>query len=74
MKRYRLHDPFTDKPYDYIIRDDKEQKLLDALNYVLDDACPPDKEDYLCQADESEQQRCKDCWIRWATKDHCIGG
>ena len=69
MFPYRLQDPATEECYAYIIRDDKEQKLFDALNHALDDACPPDKEDYLCMMDESEEQRCKDCWIRWATKD-----
>ena len=68
-KRYRLQDPASEKFYDYETRDDKEDRLFEALKYALKDECPPDRKDYLCMMDESETQRCEECWIRWATKD-----
>ena len=66
-KIHKLVDPVTEESYIYTTRDNKEQRLFDALKYALNDACPPEKEDYLCMMDESEEQRCEECWIRWAT-------
>lgn len=68
-KTIKLQDPVTEEFYNYILRDSKEQKLYDALVHVIRDECPPSNRDYLCQMDESEEQRCEECWIRWATKD-----
>lgn len=70
MNTRRLIDPATETTYDYTTRDDKEEKLYQALEHVLRDECPPERENYLCMMDESEEQRCEDCWIRWATKDY----
>lgn len=69
---YVIHNPFTNKSYDYTTRDDKEEKLFSALDMVLEDKCPPDREDYLCQASEDEstdEETCKKCWMCWATKE-----
>lgn len=62
-----LHDPFTGKPYDYVVRDEKEARLFDALDLALKDQCPPDRKDYLCAADEAEDQDCEACLRRYAT-------
>ena len=73
MKSTRpLLDPISGKNYDYVTRDDKEERLYKALQMSLNDDCPPDRQDYLCMSDESEEQRCDACWIRWATKDFGI--
>ena len=64
-----LMDRATGKTYEYVTRDDKEERLFNALQHVLKDECPPNREDYLCMMDESEEQDCENCWIRWATKD-----
>ena len=72
MKRRGLIDPVTGKGYDYITRDEKEEKLYQALTHVLNDDCPPERENYLCMMDETEEQRCEECWLRWATKDFSI--
>lgn len=69
MPQYVLQDPVTGKTYDYLTRDKKEDKLYVALKCALKDECPPNREDYICMMDESEEQRCEECWIRWATKD-----
>lgn len=68
-RTYALTDPFDGSRYDYTTRDAKEDALYAALNHVLRDECPPDKRDYLCMSDESEEQRCEDCWLRWATRN-----
>lgn len=69
MIRETMWDPMSKKSYDYIVRDDKEGKLLEALKMSLEDKCPPDRKDYLCFACEDDDQRCDECWLRWATKD-----
>lgn len=64
-----MFDEITEIPYEYTTRDDKEERLFKALEMSLKDQCPPDKADYLCMADEAEEQRCEECWMRWATRD-----
>ena len=34
---YVMHNPFTDKSYEYTTRDEKEEKLYKALDMVLED-------------------------------------
>lgn len=67
---HTLEDPMIGKCYNYQTRDEKEEKLLQALQMSLEDKCPPERENYLCEADETEQQDCARCWVRWATKDY----
>ena len=69
MKQHTIIDPVEGKPYSYTTRDAKEERLFDALKMSLEDKCPPDRKDYLCMMDETEEQRCEECWLRWATKD-----
>ena len=69
MIEYTIMDPMTGKPYRYVVRDEKENRLYQALQMALKDECPSDHKDYVCQADETEEQRCEECILRWATKD-----
>lgn len=62
-----LHDPFTNKSYDYDVRDEKEARLFEALELAVNDQCPPDKKDYLCMQNEAEEQDCETCLLRYAT-------
>ena len=64
---HRLTDPFTGKPYDFTITTEKEARLFEALELALKDQCPPERKDYLCMTDESEEARCEECLLRWAT-------
>lgn len=75
-KLYGMFNPFTRKSYNYMTRDEKEDRLLQALEMSLDDKCPPEREDYLCQASEDEStdsETCKACWLCWATKNYRDG-
>ena len=64
---HTLHDPFTNKSYDYEVRDEKEAKLFEALQLAVNDQCPPDRKDYLCMQGEAEEQDCDACLLRYAT-------
>ena len=70
--RHGLHDPITNKPYDYIIASRKEEHLFNVLDFACKNQCPPDTEDYLCEktdADEgNELLQCAKCYQLWANK------
>ena len=66
-KLIRINDNFEAETFIYETRDEKEQRLFDALSMSLRDQCPPDRKDYLCMIQESEEQDCESCWLRWAT-------
>lgn len=64
---HTLYDPFTGKVYNYDVRDEKEARLFEALQLAVNDQCPPDNKDYLCRANEAEEQDCDACLLRYAT-------
>jgi hypothetical protein len=66
-----VEDPLSKKiSHRYVTRDDKENRLFEALQLALKDQCPPDNKDYLCMYSESEEQDCERCILRWATKGY----
>ena len=72
MERVVIFDPMTRKSYDYEISNKKEERLFHALQGALKDECPPDRKDYLCMIDATEEEDCENCWLRWATKDFAV--
>lgn len=48
----------------------KAQRLEAAIELAINDKCPPDQKDMLCQATEDEdtsEETCAKCLERWAT-------
>ena len=69
MQRHSLVDPIKGRFYEYVTRDDKEERLLEALQLAVKDECPPNMKDYVCMSDEAEEQDCEACLLRYATAD-----
>lgn len=54
---------------------EKTKRLEAALELALYDKCPPNTQDFLCQATEDEStdiETCKQCIMRWATLPYGI--
>ena len=70
-----LHDPITNKTYDYMTTSMREDHLYTVLEAVLNNECPPDNAYYLCEKPEADEVdeliQCAKCYQIWAGK---VGG
>jgi hypothetical protein len=71
--KYGLMDPITRKSYDYTLLTAWEEHLYSVLSTVLDNQCPPDSADYLCERSAAdvgnELLQCAECYRQWANKN-----
>ena len=67
-----LHDPITNKTYNYTTTSMREDHLYNVLEAVLTNQCPPDQTDYLCEKadvdEDNELLQCAKCYNLWANK------
>ena len=62
-------DPIENKAKNYLFENEKQYRMYHVLQMVLRNECPPNREDYCCMIDETEEPRCKECWTRYSLKD-----
>lgn len=68
-KIYCYFDIIENKSKDYLIENEKHHKLYNAFMSVLNNECPPNRRDYCCMIDDTDEERCKECWIRYALNE-----